>query len=92
MSFKLSYTESYLKRVKRFAKQHPELKEQYRKTLMLLESDPYHPSLRLHPLKGKLQQLHSISINLSYRITIEMIISDNEIILVNVGSHEDVYR
>lgn len=92
MSFKLSYTESYLKRAKRFAKQHPELKEQYRKTLMLLESDPYHPSLRLHPLKGKLQQLHSISINLSYRITIEMIISDNEIILVNVGSHEDVYR
>jgi len=92
MPFKLSYTESYLKRAKRFAKQHPELKEQYRKALMLLEGDPYHPSLRLHALKGKLQQLHSISINLSYRITIEMMIDENEIILVNVGSHEDVYR
>jgi len=92
MSFKLIYTDSYLKRAKRFAKQHPELKEQYRKTLMLLESNPHHPSLRLHALQGKLQQLYSISINLSYRITIEMMIVDNEITLVNVGTHQDVYR
>ena len=80
MSFTLIYTESYLKRAKRFAKQHPELKEQYKKTLMLLELNPYHPSLRLHSLQGKLNELHSISINISYRITIEMLISNNEII------------
>lgn len=92
MSFTLIYTESYLKRAKKFAKQHPELKEQYKKTLILLELNPYHPSLRLHSLQGKLNELHSISINISYRITIEMLISNNEIILVNVGSHQDVYR
>ena len=69
MPFKHRYTESYLKRARRFAKQHPELKEQYRKVLMLLEGNPYHPSLCLHALKGKLQQLHSISINLNYLYT-----------------------
>jgi len=68
------------------------LKEQDRKALMLLEGDPYHPSIRLHALKGRLQPLHSISINLGYRITIEMMIDENEIILVNVGSREDIYR
>ncbi len=92
MSYKLIFTESYKKRVKRFAKQHPELKEQYRKTLHLLSQNPYHPSLRLHPLKGKLASLHSASINLSYRITLEMIITEKEIILVNVGSHDEVYQ
>ncbi len=92
MSFKLIYTESYVKRAKRFAKQHPELKMQYQKALMLLEKDPFHPSLRLHALQGKLSELHSVSINISYRITLEMIIQQNEIILVNVGSHQDVYR
>jgi len=91
VSFNLIYTDSYLKRAKKFAKQHPELREQYRKCLLLIEADPYHPSLRLHALRGKLVGLHSVSINLSYRITIEMMIADNDIVLVNVGSHEEVY-
>lgn len=92
MSYSLIFTESYKKRARRFAKQHPELKEQYRKTLRLLEQNPYHPSLRLHPLKGKLAALHSVSINLSYRITLEMIITEKEIVLINVGSHGEVYQ
>jgi hypothetical protein len=32
MSYTLIFTDSYKKRVKRFAQQYPELKEQYRKT------------------------------------------------------------
>jgi len=36
--------------------------------------------------------LHSVSINLSYRITLEIMITEKEIILVNVGSHDEVYR
>ena len=92
MSYTLVYTDSYKKRAKRFAHQHPELKEQYRKTLMLLAQNPRHPSLRLHQLKGKLAALHSVSIYLSYRITLEMIITDNKIILVNVGSHDALYK
>jgi mRNA-degrading endonuclease YafQ of YafQ-DinJ toxin-antitoxin module len=92
MSYSLIFTDSYKKRARRFAKQHPELKEQYRKTLLLLGQNPYHPSLRLHPLKDKLEALHSVSINLSYRITLEMIITEKEIVLVNVGSHDEVYQ
>jgi mRNA-degrading endonuclease YafQ of YafQ-DinJ toxin-antitoxin module len=92
MSYSLIFTDSYKKRAQRFAKQHPELKEQYRKTLLLLAQNPYHSSLRLHPLKGKLGALHSISINLSYRITLEMIITEKEIVLVNIGSHDEVYQ
>ncbi|MBX3629203.1 MAG: plasmid stabilization protein [Nitrosomonas sp.] len=88
MSYTLIFTDSYLKRARRFAKRHPELKEPYRKTLNLLAHNPYHPSLRLRPLQGKLAALHSVSINLSYRITLEMIITDKEITLVNVGSHD----
>jgi len=92
MSYSLIFTDSYKKRAKRFAKQHPELKEHYRDTLHLLSKNPNHPSLRLHPLKGKLTGLHSVSITFSYRITLELIISEQEIILVNVGSHDEVYR
>ena len=92
MSYSLIFTDSYKKRAQRFAKQHSELKEQYRKTLLLLAQNPFHPSLRLHALKGKLSALHSVSINLSYRITLEMIITEKEIVLVNIGNHDEVYQ
>ncbi|MBA4381162.1 MAG: plasmid stabilization protein [Sideroxydans sp.] len=91
MSFQLIFTAQYEKRASRFLKRHPELEKQYLKTLQLLELNPHHPSLRLHALSGKLQGLHSVSINLSYRITLELLIQDEEIIPVNVGDHDVVY-
>jgi hypothetical protein len=42
-------------------------------------------------LKGRLSDLHSASINLSYRITIEFLIEGATIIPVAVGPHDDVY-
>jgi mRNA-degrading endonuclease YafQ of YafQ-DinJ toxin-antitoxin module len=57
-----------------------------------MELDIQHPSLRLHELTGKLSGLSSVSINMSYRITLELIIQDNDIILIKVGSHDEVHR
>jgi mRNA-degrading endonuclease YafQ of YafQ-DinJ toxin-antitoxin module len=91
MPYKLIYPESYIRRARKFLKRHPELQNQYRKTLELLEVDPTHSSLRLHRLKGKLSDLHSVSINLRYRITLEFLIEGEAILLVNVGKHEQVY-
>jgi mRNA-degrading endonuclease YafQ of YafQ-DinJ toxin-antitoxin module len=91
MTFQLIFTAQYEKRAALFLKRHPELEKQYLKTLQLLEMNPHHPSLRLHALSGRLQGLHSVSINISYRITLELLIQDEDIIPVNVGDHEAVY-
>ena len=90
MPFVLVYTEQYIRRAARFLARHPSLRQQYLKTLQVLEANPAHPSLRLHPLRGKLDGLHSVSINLSYRITLELLIQDGQIIPVNVGGHDAV--
>ncbi|HZX71761.1 MAG TPA: hypothetical protein VFE77_13180 [Rhodanobacter sp.] len=58
---------------------------------MLLQANPHHPSLRLHALSGRLNGLHSVSINLSYRITLELVIRDRQIVPINVGDHDAVY-
>jgi len=92
VSYRLVFTPSYIQRARRFARKHPELKSQYLKTLQLLELDPHHPSLRLHALKGRLQGLYSVSINIGYRITLEFLIEDELIVPVNVGTHDEVYR
>ena len=91
MMYELVFTQSYTRRVKRFIRKHPELTGQYRKTLELLELNPFHPSLRLHKLKGQLSDMHSVSINLSYRITIEFLVKGRTIIPVDVGPHDGVY-
>ena len=88
---KIIYTDSYIKKAKKFAKKHPELLSQYEKTLKLLELNPFHPSLRLHKLTGKLSELYSVSINMTYRISIDFIIDDKKIIPINVGKHDEVY-
>ena len=91
MPYALIFTEQYNRRAARFLKLHLELRQQYLKTLQVLEVNPAHPSLRLHPLRGKLDGLHSVSINLSYRMTLELLIQDGQIIPVNVGDHDAVY-
>jgi proteic killer suppression protein len=91
MAYALVFTEQYSRRAARFLKRHPELRQQYLKTLQLLQANPFHPSLRLHPLHGKLEGLHSASINLSYRITLELLIEGQRITPVNVGDHNTVY-
>lgn len=91
MPYTLVYTEQYNRRAARFLKQHPQVRQQYVKTLQLLELNPVHPSLRLHPLRGRLDGLHSVSINLSYRITLEIAIEDTRIVLINVGDHDAAY-
>ncbi len=91
MTYKLIYTKSYNKKAKKFIRKHPDLLNQYEKTLKLLELNPNHPSLRLHELKGKLKGIYSVSINISYRITLELIITKSDIILIDVGPHDQVY-
>lgn len=92
MSYCLVFTEAYNRRAAKWLKRHPELRQQYLKALQLLELNPFHPSLRLHALSGRLQGVHAVSINLSYRITLELLVTDEEIVLINVGDHDGVYK
>ncbi len=91
MTYRLIYPDSYVRNARKFLKKHPELRNQYQKTLELLEVNPHHPSLRLHGLQGRLSGLSSVSINMGYRILLELIIRDDDIILVDVGDHDHVY-
>ena len=91
MIWQLIFTDQYNRRAAKFLKRQPNVETLYVKTLELLELNPHHPSLRLHRLSGKLEGLQSISINLKYRITIEIIITESDIVLINVDDHDAVY-
>lgn len=56
-----------------------------------IEPDDFEPSLRLHPLTGKLQGMQAVSLTYSYRITLTLQIIEHEILRLDVGSHDEVY-
>ncbi len=87
----LIFTEHYTRIAKRFLQRHPDMVRAYGKTLALLEANPHHPSLRLHALGGRLAGVHSVSINLSYRITLHLLVTEQEIVPINVGDHDTAY-
>ena len=91
MAYKIIFTERYTHIAARFLKRHPDMARAYMKTLALLELNPHHPSLRLHALAGRLAGVHSVSINLSYRITLHLLVIEQEIVPLDVGDHDAVY-
>ena len=89
--YKLIETKTYIKKLKKFLKKHPDMFKKYEKTIYLLESNPYHPSLRLHKLKGTLNEFYSVSIDMNYRIIIDFVIIEDKIFLIDIGEHNEVY-
>ena len=42
-------------------------------------------------MPGRLGELSSVSINMSYRILLQMVIKEDDIILIDIGDHDRVY-
>ena len=92
MPYSLEITEAYSKKLIKFLKKHKDITPKYKKVIRLLEADPFHPSLRLHKLSGKLDMLYSVSIDMQYRISIEFYVENKKIIPIYIGTHDEVYK
>ncbi len=90
--YTLVWTAHFTRAAKKFTKRHPELKKKVAGILRDLEKDPFQPHLDYHHLGGKQAGIQAVSITDSYRITMTVIITKKEIILLDIGSHDEVYR
>ncbi len=90
--YTLVWTAHFTRAANKFAKRHPELKKKLAGILRDLEKDPFQPHLDYHHLGGKQAGIQAVSITDSYRITMTVIITKKEIILLDIGSHDEVYR
>jgi addiction module RelE/StbE family toxin len=90
--FTLVTPQQFLRQARKFLRKHPDLKPRLAQVFSDLQQDPFQPHLKLHPLTGKLAGCHAVSITYGYRITLTLIISHQEIVLLDIGSHDEVYR
>ena len=92
MSYTLVASRYFERRLAKFERAHPELRAGIARVLRDLAVDPFQPHLRLHSLQGELEGLHAVRITYSYRLVLTLRVVESEIILVDIGSHDDVYR
>jgi mRNA-degrading endonuclease YafQ of YafQ-DinJ toxin-antitoxin module len=92
MSFGLVATEHFERRARKFLRKHPDLRATLRDTLDDLSRDPFQPRLKLHALGGKLSGIQAVSLTHAYRLTLILKVTDQEIVLLDLGTHDEVYR
>ena len=89
---RLSKTFYYSKVEKKFFKKHQELLKKYSIVLKKLQQNPFESSLKTHKLKGELSAYYACSLNYEFRIILTIKILDEQVILMNIGSHDEVYK
>lgn len=82
--------EQCARNILRLRRNDPKVYELTKKKLVIFEKDDNHPSLRKHKLGGGLDGYWSISVNMKVRIV--YFIENEEAWLVNIGTHDEVYR
>jgi mRNA-degrading endonuclease YafQ of YafQ-DinJ toxin-antitoxin module len=92
MGYQLITTSHFERRLRRFERAHPALKRRITGVLRDLQEDPYQPRLRLHQLQVELAGTWAASITYTYRITLTLQISERRITLLDIGTHDEVYR
>lgn len=92
MTWTLVTTAFFEHRARKLLTKHPDLRPRLVETLEKLRADPFEPSLRLHSLGGKLEGVQAVRVSYSYRIVLKLQITERDILLLDIGTHDDVYR
>ena len=92
MAYDLVWSPPFTRAARKFLRAQPELAQRFQRTLSDLVQDPNQPHLRLHALHGELEGMHAVRVTYAYRITLTLRLSEEHIELVDIGSHDDVYR
>jgi mRNA-degrading endonuclease YafQ of YafQ-DinJ toxin-antitoxin module len=92
VTFTLYTTSKFERRLRRFLRKHPQLRERVQSILQDLEHDPFQPHLHLHALHGGLQGYHAVRDDYSNRIVLLLRTEEREIQLLAIGCHDEAYR
>lgn len=87
---KFSFEPELFKKIKEKLKKNPKLSKKIQKQLKFFSTDPRHPSLNTHKLKGGLSTRWSISIEGNIRMIYYL--NGDEAVFFDIGTHDEVYR
>jgi len=86
----IAFSSSFKRAFKRRIAGNAEREDTFRTKIESFKNNPFEPSLKTHKLSGKLKDYWSFSVE--YDLRIIFYFSDKEkVVLVDIGTHEEVY-
>jgi addiction module RelE/StbE family toxin len=89
--FNIRKTDFFERKAKKFFRKQPKLLNNFQNVIGKLIDNPFQQSLKTHKLSGELKEFYACSLNYEFRIAFLFEIKDDEIILTNIGTHDEVY-
>jgi mRNA-degrading endonuclease YafQ of YafQ-DinJ toxin-antitoxin module len=86
------WTAAFMRAADTITRRNPALKRKLADVLRNLEKDPWQPRLRAHRLHGELSGAYAVRVTESHRIIATTAVTENEIVLLDMGTHGEVYR
>jgi addiction module RelE/StbE family toxin len=91
----LVWSSSFTRAFRRATRRQPGLRARAEHALQQLATDPFHPSLHSHKLKGELAGVWACTVDYDNRILFEFVQNpesgEEEIHLLTMGTHDEVY-
>jgi mRNA interferase YafQ len=85
----ITFSSSFKRSFKSLIRRRPDLKQKIEERLRLLATDPFEPILRTHKLKGQLSGSWSCTVEYDCRIVFDFV--EEDILLIDIGSPDEVY-
>lgn len=89
--FRVFRTPAFLRALRLYLRRHPAMGESVAAVVDQLGADPFAPSLRLHRLHGRLEGECAVRVTQGDRIILTLLVSEREIVLLDIGSHDELY-
>jgi len=86
----ISFSEHFIRKQKKLARKKPEITPVLLERFLLFNNDKNYSSLKLHKLTGNLKDHWAFSIQPDLRIIFRYT-EDLNILVIDIGSHDDVY-
>lgn len=85
----IAFSPTFVKKLTLISRKNPALKLAITRQIQVFQTNPAHPSLRTHKLKGNLHNVWSISLNKSFRLVYEQ---NGNFYFFDLGEHHEIYR
>ena len=90
MNRPLLRTEPFVRAIKKYIRKHPDRALEIQQAFEQLAADAFHPGLKTHKLKGKLEECYAFRLKGGFRVLFEYLDSET-VNLLDIGPH-DIYR
>lgn len=93
MNRELLRATAFIRALRRILKRRPQVAAEVEATLQMLSDDAFDPRLKTHKLPGDLEGVWACSAGYDLRVLFEFVVHEGAeaILLVTVGTHDEVY-